>query len=140
MITTHDSPSEVRARAKTALTRADSFLAAAERELPRLARDLRGDQRTARMGSLANLLQGLASVTRLVTELHRMGLPQSPGTDLVRLTGSLRQLVTRQESGDWHGAADALDSHLAPLLPEWRDALSRHARLLHAEPDPTAGP
>lgn len=140
MITTHDTPSEVRVRAKTALTRADSFLAAAEKELPRLARDLRGERRAERMGSLANLLQGLASVTRLVTELHRLGMPQAHGTDLVRLTGSLRQLVIRQEAGDWTGAADALDGQLAPLIPEWRSALSEHARTLHADPGSPASP
>ena len=134
MTTTHtDGSTETSRRAGIALTRADTFLAAAEQELPGLAADLRGELRAMRMGSLANLLTGLDSIAHLLIELRRMGLPAVADEEIVRLEASLRQLVTRQEAGDWPGAADALDAQLAPLIPAWRAALARRAEMLKSD-------
>lgn len=125
---------EARELALKALMTAHQFLGSAEREMPRIVGVLEGNEIEPVRNDLGQLLQGLAALTQLVSDLHTIAGTEIGDEDIDRegLTAALEALVAAQESRDWPQVGRILETQITPVLSGLRGTFDRHAEALHA--------
>ncbi len=106
-----------------ALTSAEVFLVAAERQLPEIAEALETGRADDVRESLTLLLDGLSSLAQLARDLstlERDRFDAEEALSLQAVVGVLRELIAAQERGDGSAMAEALRTGIAPHLASWR--------------------
>jgi hypothetical protein len=124
---------EARELALKALMTAHQFLTSAEREVPRIVGVLEGNEIEPVRKDLGQLLQGLAALTQLASDLQTLsGAPVEHEIDAADLTSALEGLVAAQENREWPEVGRILEARIVPVLCGLRSTFDRHAEALHA--------
>ncbi len=113
-----------RDKALRALVTAETFLHAAQREIPGIAAQIRAGEHEELLPSLKLLFDGLQSLAQLAADLDAISGGTGNAVSALDLPGMRQQLevlVGMQEARDWDRLAEIVEGGLGPRIHPWQE-------------------